>query len=354
MCISILTPKKSIKIIYASESVWLSKRKGIPEIVADLLIQNTSTSEIKELWCIVPQRMFNQDGSYPKGLKFEDITSDLTSEDSQYTKGEAYRAEKKGLNAVIKLTLPDPTDPVNDICYEGTFSGNNEINPLTTSARQRVLMNKCCFAVIEILLGTPIQATESRWFRFKICPRTGPQERRNWIFLFRDMFRNKLTFSYCISGPRRVIYDVEKNLASILREAILGNDKNKWDGLNDIRFLISKIIVNGIKHNETKVEIEDWRTRFFQWPMEMFSSIQSNDAVRIVGAQPNYAGNNIKDAYYEWASGRLQINTLPPKTEHGYFTIRFVTKYELLIHPALPILALAVSILSILLAIFRT
>jgi hypothetical protein len=360
LCISPFAPNKSIQVKYASESIWLARVTGHPEIVVDLLIKNISKENISELNCIVPQRLFNKDGSIPVPCPVYDITEDMADENSKYSRGHVYNVRESQGSTYLDLTLPHPSIGDRDITYSGTFRGNNRVAMVPLSPRECAQLSIFLTGIFKVILGTPIRSGESRWLRWRICPFTGPQEHRELSSRLWCYFRNDLTMTYNVSGPAKVPFDLIKKIETVLFELERGSSNAsalRGDAIEVLNSLREKIIVNGIHTPDIRVEIEDWRTRFFRSPMEPFSNMQKSGAVRIAGAQPNYFLPDKRspnaEEYYEWASGSNQIDELNAGEAYGKFNISFTTKYIPLIHRIGPILALIAIILSSLSLILR-
>lgn len=348
MCISLLSPKKSIRIVYASESVELLKRSGIPVITADLLIQNKSPEALSVLWCIVPQMLFNEDGSLSELPCYCDLTEDLPEERAQYPEDSVYVPTIRSGKPMLDLTVPNPTAPVDDIVYTGTQYGNNSVESLSTVPEERVIMNYAPFGVIEIALTRSIDPDECRWMRLKIWPFSGPRERRTKVNMWYDYITDRLNLHYNVAGPAKVRYEVEQHLAQMRRLVNSSSLAQAASVSVHLANMIETLVDNGINHPDTKVTINDWRTRFFLYPMESFTAIQSDGAVRTVGSQPHFPTQGTRrDAYYEWATGDIQVANPPPQTDQGYFNIRFATKYFPRIYRPLPLYAFLGFMLSI-------
>ncbi len=330
MCVSILSPKAAIRIVYASESVWLKRRTGIPDIILDVLVQNDSQQDINTLWCIVPQRLFQRDGSISEVLNFSDRTEELSNVTLRDTKDKVFFPYMENAKPMLRVNVVDPTDLLNDIEYRGTHYGNNRVVPLQDDLRERMVANFGPFGVLKIEMKRKIEPQESRWMRLSVTPLSGPRERRNGFSYFWDYVTDRLNFHYNVAGPAKVRYEVKQHLAHMEREIRMSPKRRKARALKSVHIanMIESLVKEGIDHPATKVVISDWRTRFFLYPMESFSSIETDLAVRSVGPHPLFPEDLGRDrAYYEWATGDLQIATLPPKTEQGYFNIRFATKY---------------------------
>jgi len=195
--------------------------------------------------------------------------------------------------------------------------------------RERVLMNLRMIDVAVIRMGRPIAPDESRWIRLHLRPLTGPLQQRDLVMMVLAYLSNDFVLSYNVSGPTKVRHDVRKNLASykhVLIEKQSGNE-NIGELLTYLRNVEELLVTNGTEHSETKVEILDWRTRFFQRPMEPFSSAGAEGAVRISGAQPNFTDRIPRIPYYEWTSGSIQVLRPPERCAQGYFSVRFTTRF---------------------------
>lgn len=353
MCISVFAPRRSIRIVYGSESVWLSAPKGLLEICADLLIQNTSDTEIPELLCIVPQKMFSADGAEIEPLNFEDITDDMINARSRFMTGEeAYArqpARVHGEAPTLGLTIVNPTKPDEEIPYVGTFVPGNRMSSFAKTPEQRLILNLRLASALRIELAVPLKPEETRWFRWHFRPQSGPKEMRTGRGLVLSYLCNDLSLTYQISGPRKVRFDIRNNLAAFAREVLLGQVPTECQPqmMKDVQFLQRELVEEAACHPETHVVIDDWRSRFFQGALEVFDSISMNGAVRIVGDQPNYINRSIPEAYYEWATGRLQVSPLLEGQEHGAFSVRFRTRYVPPVYHFLP----AIAVISLVLAI---
>jgi hypothetical protein len=347
--------------MYASESIWLSKVAGIPEIVVDLLIKNDSEKSVEDLYCVVPQRLFDEDGSLPQHPPFIDMTEDLVARDSRYSKGMWYEVHNTDNDTTeLRLTLPHPQNSRKNSKIFGVFRGGNHVDTTEFTSEQRVLMNSCLFGVVRVSLGRAMFANEKRWFRWRISPFTGPQEHRNWLERRRCFLINNLTLTYSVSGPEQVQLDVKKkmiDLRQVISDGDFGSTEDQGWALNNLNDLLEKLVFDGREHPDTNVHIEDWRTRFFRAPMEPFVVSQEDGAVRVVGGQPNYILPDVLNPqyaeYYEWASGCRQIPRLPPGLVHGAFTIRFSTKFIPLLHRIGPIVAFTALVLATISLILR-
>lgn len=313
-----------------------------------MLVQNEDTKPIEDLICVVPQQMFHEDGTNDRRTVYEDITADLINPSSPFSGGEIYEVID-GTPLRLRLTLPDPTDPTRDITYDGTYHGNNLVHSFSDSPEHKVIMNQRMFAAFRIRLVAPIQPDESRWLRLHLRCLTGPQENRAGFALAKAWLLNDLGMSFHVSGPTKVRYDIDKNLRVMRHGLVVGRNSDPKAGevLADLDSLYTDLIQNGATHPSTAVQISDWRTRFFKHPMESFVVMQSEGAVRTVGAQPNYVKRQGHNAYYEWATGDLQVPVLPQNTEQGYFSIRFMTRYVPWLHKTTTLLAIGAIILSV-------
>ncbi len=353
MSIAIFSKQRSIEINYASESVWLSK-DGLMEIVIDLLITNKEEKDIKELNCIVPQRIFIIKGErvplrYRNKNLFGDITEDMISKKSVYNnptdKPNTYKVDKGELE--IQLKLANPNDPSDDIVYPGNYAGDNIMEPDSDfDDLQHAILTKLKLSIFTIKMSKPLLFKKSRWFRWKFLTLSGSLEIRNSSHYLIDSLLNKLYFNYAINGPGSIMNYPERMLKTYLKSAnIYLEEKNMVD--NDIPAKVSdvysKLVTKGINDYNTKVFINDWRIRFYIQQLEPFSSIQAEGDVVAAGAQPNIIPE-IFVKYYEWKTGRLN------NRDSGNFTIRFLTKYESRIFKFLPYIALLLSIFSLILS----
>lgn len=300
-------------------------------LVADVLIQNEAPESIDKLMCLIPQRLYEEDGQIPHQAVVKDITEDLVDQNSEYSQEKTFSSAMNDGIVTLTLVLPNPTDTVNDIEYSGVFQGGNNVLPFPDRPEGRVLLNQLMFGVAQIQLGTPIPPGQSRWFRLWMEPLTGPQEQRDHLAQALAYAQSKLSFSYNVSGPTKVRYDLRNHIANMLRvvKDLDNAGDRKGAMITDLQCLLQDLVFEGTQHADTEVVISDWRTRFFRGSMEPFSSMQVDGAVRVAGAQPNFidVGGSLVESYYEWATGGLQIDTPPARTEQGYFTVRFATRY---------------------------
>ena len=320
-----------MRIEYASESVWLRKRSGIPDIILDVLVKNESSTAISAIWCIVPQRLFEDNGELPETDNYADVTEELSDVTIRDTPDKIFAPYLENGKPMLDLKVVDPTNVLKDITYSGTHFGNNEVAPLQKNMSERMVTNGGPFGVLQIKMRKEIEHDESRWMRLRFAPLSGPRENRNGVSRLWDYITDRLQFHYNVAGPTKVRYEVEQHLAQMGRIVNTPSKRRSARASLSIHVasLLETLVENGIGHSATSVSINDWRTRFFLYPMESFASIETNGAVRAVGPHPWFPPESSrKRAYYEWATGDLQIKTLPPDTEQGYFNIRFVTKYS--------------------------
>jgi hypothetical protein len=346
LCICLFSAGNEIRIQYASESVWLKARTGIPDIIADMLVENKASKQVSSLLCIVPQMLLDND---LKGECFSEATIELPDEKVGGATQSIYYPEMVGNRAVLRLTVPDPTDTVKDITYTGTYCMGNEVRLQTTGQEERALMNYGRFGVFEIILAKPIEPNEQRWLRLKISPYSGPREQRGKIDQIVDYVTDQLHLHYHVASPMVVFKEIAQHLAQLRRvaQSDTSDRRYKTEVLLHIANLIESLVDRGTGLSGTKVTINDWRTRFFLYPMDSFTSIQTDGAVRAVGSQPTFSdGGSKRHAYYEWATGDKQVHSLSPGTQ-GYFSIRFATKYTPLLYRPVALYAFLGVILSV-------
>ena len=114
MCVSFIAPKKSIQIIYASETVQLQKPTGLMRIIIEVLICNKSETDIQEFWCIDPQKLFDENGIIPKKLTYQETTSTIYNEIKMLS-DDQHLYQLNDENDELTLTLPDPNQTECDI-----------------------------------------------------------------------------------------------------------------------------------------------------------------------------------------------------------------------------------------------
>ena len=125
MCVSFIAPKKSIQIIYASETVQLQKPTGLMRIIIEVLICNKSETDIQEFWCIDPQKLFDENGIIPKKLTYQETTSTIYNEIKMLS-DDQHLYQLNDENDELTLTLPDPNQTECDIKYKGLLTPHKE------------------------------------------------------------------------------------------------------------------------------------------------------------------------------------------------------------------------------------
>jgi hypothetical protein len=362
MCISIFAIQKAIKVEYASESVWLDK-DGLMEIVVDLLITSKDNTAISELYCIIPQKLFypsiNKPPSKYKGKKlYQDITEDIVSTNSKFNKP---HKEKTFLikpnpnnpgETIVELELSNPNFASKDMVYKGYYYGGNEIIPCKgIDDIGQTILTENKLSVFNIILREPLKKDTARWFRWRFFTLTGALELRDGFdHFYHSILMDKLFYNYSVNGPGKVFKSLKHQLDSFGKSIRIYSDTKKieagkiYDSFKDI---YKKLVEDGTENPLTIVSINDWRTRFYNIKLEPFSSIQTEGEIRTSGSQPNIISENI---YYEWKSGKINIANAQ---DSGYFTIRFLTKYESRFRKILPYIALIISISSLIIGFLR-
>jgi hypothetical protein len=368
MCISVFSEKKTIIVKYASESVWLNK-KGMMEVVADLLIENESNEAIYKLYCIVPQKLllasFKRIQTTNKNTKlFEDITEDIISQNSKYNSPQGYNIGKISAGKIpVNLEISKANDPSANQNYSGIYYGNNKMTAWTEIDEiSQEILSSFRLSVFEINLDHPIQKNEPRWFRWRFVTLTGPLQVRDNLKWFTDGLLNNLFYNYNVSGPGKVL-QFPKKLLDTFKTSILAAPNNlKIDNavlMNSYIDLYEKLINSKTNHPETKVLINDWRTRFYIRTLDLFSSIQIEGDTIPSGGQLNVA-HSTNEKYYEWKTGKFNIKDQNGKDQNsndqnskiqnglsGIFTIRLLTKYSFPLLKLLPYFAVLAFILSL-------
>ena len=373
MCIYLYSPGNEIQLDYVVENIRLIK-KGSIHIVIDLLVTNKSDNDIKSVNILFPHALtevVDDEGDQgPKVVSnsyFKDITLSYFDDYSIHNKAlyqsgrEIKWESKKELgNSSLKIIIPDPNNPVNDIDYYGQIKGNSTLKiQEDLSIIEHTILSELDIAYLKCEFESELKKDKARWFRWEFRPINASKDYYSPFTYWFNYLSYKLNYRYEVVGPIDVKERFSRKLGCFYKECSKSQVESKRKLIFIADSLQKKIEINGFKHESTNTKYEDWRISLFPADYKEIVNLSTHGDISSCGITPNYIDyfenpviNNVinpslqGEHCYQYKGGRRNCD----KPE-GIFSISFMAVYTSTFRGILGFLSFLLAILAIILSL---
>lgn len=272
MCFYLYAPNYSIELKYVNETIKLLSN-GSSEITTEILLENNSPQELKEVNIIYPNSFLKprqQFQEFDHVGSFENRTSELRQktipQNYHYTRDQNKVFEVTG-NAV---TIGDKNS---DKIYKGKAIDVEEDALILHDHNSKTLryediqillygMARKRFNMLSFNFKEPLHTNDGRWIRLGFKPESTTMVPLKWYNKHSARYLYNAGLNYNVFGPDNVKHLIAEHLIAI--ESVDKNalEKNVGEGFGEMAAsyqadLKTKLIDNGISKATTT--INDWR-----------------------------------------------------------------------------------------------
>jgi hypothetical protein len=328
MCLYLFAPGKKLQIDYAAEAV--NFLHGGSEAVFDILLTNHSRTEVNRLHIVYPHPILSKGTDGPRDPYFRDVTEswlDSTSQFNRYYETEEtdLTVKPKGPFHEVTVVIPNPSNIVDTLAYEGIISGPLSLLPYEIAdgeglnVDQWSILSYLGWSVMTLILEHPLKPNAPRWFRFAARSGTDGRNRMSTLETWIRRACGQLVHNFEIAGPA----DMRHRIISAIKAAGLKKgtgDEYEYSVLQ-LHALHDKLLTRGIELDNTVTLVNDWRVNVFTTTYRRIDDpIYQGD---IVACGPLH--NEIRDrtgkieSCFQWKAGQSNV---PSEGNGGRFRVR--------------------------------
>ena len=271
MCFYLYAPKYSIELKYVNETIKLLSN-GSSEVVTEILIENNSPEELKEVNIIYPNSFLKPRKQFQEfdhvGV-FENRTSELRQktipQNYHYTRDQNKVFEVIGNYVTIG-------DKKSDKIYKGQAIDTKKDALMLHDQNSKFLkyedililffgMGHKRFNVFTFTFETPLSQNEKRWIRLCFKPESTTMVPLKWYNKQSARYLYNAGLNYNVFGPDNVRNFIEEHLTALesIDKKAIGNIEDRYSNTIEAfqADLKSKLLDEGI--SKTSIKINDWR-----------------------------------------------------------------------------------------------
>jgi hypothetical protein len=367
MCVYIYSPGKAIQLDYVIEQIFLQK-KGVAEILLDILITNKSTESIGKVFVLFPHKLFKLSVHKKKLNKkalgeCEDITDSYLQKESVYNT--IYKLPDSSILPVpegdkfnLNIKIPNPNDPVEDITYNGEIIGTSTLKNLALgNLIQEKILSDLDLSLMVGEFDTPLVKDAARWVRWRLKSDCFSKDQMSGFSYSFKLLYDEIKLRYEIIGPLDVRTRFAKKLGCYLKICAINPNISKDKLATNTSQLLQKFSEQGFNGKNTVTKFPDWRIMLFPNNFEELDNIIKEGDLQICGTSPSpnyieqFTIDNLKEtkskyfrgnSFYYWKSGSRNIEIM----RDGVFSIGFIAKHMSTFRKIVPILAFLLSVIS--------
>lgn len=271
MCFYLYAPKYSVELKYVNETIKLLSN-GSSEIITEILLENNSPQELKEVNIIYPNSFLKPRKQFhefdPIGF-FENRTSELR--EKNIPQNYHYTLDQ---NKVFEVTGNTVTigDKNSNKIYTGKAIDIKKDALMVHDQNSKFLkyedililffgMGHKRFNIFTFKFETPMSQNEKRWIRLCFKPESTTMVPLKWYNKHSARYLYNAGLNYNVFGPDNVKNFIEEHLTalkSIDKKAIENIEEQYSNKVEAFQAdLKSKLIDEGIL--KTSIEVNDWR-----------------------------------------------------------------------------------------------